>query len=255
MGTIPGGKPPGCGSRSKRRFSTTRRRRPSGRSRLKRRNHGCWRASGVSTFSRIPVLLPFSGPRNEAAAAPDQRHITPKVWQTPSRAASSLARIASKSLEAGPLERLQEVTARVEHGVDQRVVAQVGPAVVHVEDGDVDRSLVGRGSVIRPLDPVIAEDPAGGAGRAIRHAELAAVLDLVGAGEGQGSLRFPLDHAQSLRRAVASRNRSRSGPEDFGPEAQGARSLGDRLQPARLEGAEDRKSTRLNSSHPSISYA
>ena len=52
-------------------------------------------------FSRTPVLLPFSGPRSTGSAAPDQRHSTPKVWQTARSAASSLARIASKRRKAG----------------------------------------------------------------------------------------------------------------------------------------------------------
>ena len=56
----------------------------------KRRNQGCSPAGQASTFSRMPVLLPFSGPRSTGSAAPDQRHSMPKVWQTARSAASSL---------------------------------------------------------------------------------------------------------------------------------------------------------------------
>ena len=45
--------------------------------------------------------LPFSGLRSTGSAAPDQRHRMPNVWQTARSAASSLARIASKSRKAG----------------------------------------------------------------------------------------------------------------------------------------------------------
>ena len=60
-----------------------------------------------------------------------------------------------------PTSGRQEVAGRVLDGVDQRVVAEVGPAVVHVEDGDVDRLLVGGRQVLRPLDARVAEDAEG----------------------------------------------------------------------------------------------
>ena len=57
--------------------------------RARRRSAGC---------RRFPQLLPpFSAPRSTTSAMPSQRHITPKVWQTASSAASRSARIASNS--------------------------------------------------------------------------------------------------------------------------------------------------------------
>src|SRR6185503_8442500 len=68
----------------------------------------------------------------------------------------------------------------------ERVVAEVGPAVVHVEDRDVERARVGGRQVGRLLDADVAEDPARLARRAVRHAELTAVPLLVAALEGHG---------------------------------------------------------------------
>ncbi len=75
---------------------------------------------------------------------------------------------------------------RVEDGVHERVVPEVRPAVVHVEHGDVDRPRVLRREVLRPLDAHVLEHPARGARRAVRLAELPAVLLLEAADEGHG---------------------------------------------------------------------
>ena len=55
--------------------------------------------------------------------------------------------------QPGLLERSDRLAARVHDRVDERVVAEVGPAVVHVEDGHVDRPRVGGGHVLRAAPP------------------------------------------------------------------------------------------------------
>ena len=83
MGRTPAGSASPSGIRSNRRFSTTRSRRPSGSSSLKRLNQGCWRASRrQDVLQHARALALARGPRRTGSAAPDQRHITPKVWQT-----------------------------------------------------------------------------------------------------------------------------------------------------------------------------
>ena len=161
--------------------------------------------------SRGPrCTCPSRGRAARASAAPDQRHSTPKVWQTAISAACSSRLIASNRRKAGSSQpgfswmpcdsgrtpsfargssgpgrrcrrrarsgarRLRQharaahvegerphaqprgrelaghLAARVHHDVDERVVAEVGPAVVHVEDGDVDRARLRRRQVGRP---------------------------------------------------------------------------------------------------------
>ena len=76
----------GRGRRAGGRARTARRR--SGSSSARRPNQGWPTASGVSTFSRMPALLPpFSAERSTGRATPDHRHITPNVWHTATRRA------------------------------------------------------------------------------------------------------------------------------------------------------------------------
>ncbi len=85
--------------------------------------------------------------------------------------------------QAGLLESAAQVAGRVLHQVHQGVVAQVGPAVVHVEHGHVDLALVRRGQLLGPLDAPVLEDAARRVDRAVRDAELRAVGDLLVAGD------------------------------------------------------------------------
>jgi hypothetical protein len=84
-------------------------------------------------------------------------------------------------------EPRQQVAARLQHGMDERVVAEVRPTVVEVEDGDVDDLVVDRRQVVRRLDPGILER-AGCGRRAVGHAEVASQLSLVAAGNRHGGL-------------------------------------------------------------------
>ena len=63
-----------------------------------RRTTDARRLRCVSTFSGIPLL--FSA-RNSGRAAPDQRHIRPKLWQTPRSAADGCAAMSSKRRNSG----------------------------------------------------------------------------------------------------------------------------------------------------------
>ena len=90
------------------------------------------------------------------------------------------------NLQPRSRERLQEVAARVEDRVNQGVVPQVGPPVVHVENGNVDHQGVFGRDVRALLHANIGEDTARSASRAVADAELLAVLDLVLAGDGHG---------------------------------------------------------------------
>ena len=84
-----------------------------------------------------------------------------------------------------PQAPLLFLAARVHDRVDERVVAEVGPAVVHVEHSHVDRVRVGGRDVLRALHPDVLEGPAGRARRAVGDEEpLAGVLPLESAPRG-----------------------------------------------------------------------
>jgi len=72
---------------------------------------------------------------------------------------------------------------RIAKMLNDSVVTEVVPAMVHVEDRDVDRERVGGGNGARPLDPRVAEDAARGAARAVGDAGLRPVGELVAAGD------------------------------------------------------------------------
>jgi hypothetical protein len=63
--------------------------------------------------------------------------------------------------------------------VDEAVVAEVRPAVVHVEQGDVDDPRIGGREVLRPLDADVLEGAARGVGRMALAAELLASRELM----------------------------------------------------------------------------
>ena len=259
----------GAGTRSKSRFSTTRKRRRSGSSSENRRNHGCWRASGVRMFSRMPVLLPLLGPAQDGLgrARPAAEHAEGVADPQEGRGlvgaygveeaegrpfpgrvfADSLAPLADPVVPvgidvAGPAraqverepppgrlghlapaphverqgpdpqarahEGAEKVARRVLDGVDQRVVPEVGPAVVHVEDGHVDGLLVGGREVLGPLDPCVAEHAEGGARGTARRARLPPETDLVLAVEGH---RLPCGPQPSRPRGTHGRQVYRCG--------------------------------------------
>src|SRR5436190_1998720 len=93
--------------------------------------------------------------------------MTPNVWQTARSAACSSLRMSSNSL-------------------DETVVAEVRPAVVHVENGDVDDPRVGGRQILRTLDADVFESAAGGIRGPVEAAELMAPGELVTAEKTHG---------------------------------------------------------------------
>ena len=69
--------------------------------------------------------------------------------------------------DAGLRGDRQELAGGVEQGVDQAVVAEVRPAVVHVEHGDVDDPRIGGGQILRTLDADVLEGAARGVRRVV----------------------------------------------------------------------------------------
>ena len=243
MGTTPEGKLP-FGTRSKSRFSTTRSRRPSGSSEARRRNQGCSRASVVRTFSRMPVLLPFSLLRStgcrrarpaahhpEGVAHPDEgglvgpgHGVEERGRRAPPRRGprgcpgSTRRRRRSAGGRCGPGppcpgraenrrpgasgtmpdRRTSKERARMRRPVPASGSSRSQPASSTAwtseswprfgqpwfmsRIGNVDHQGVEGGHVRRLLHPHVVEDPAGHRGRAVGHAELPAVADLVLAG-------------------------------------------------------------------------
>ena len=80
--------------------------------------------------------------------------------------------------------RSSQVAGRVEQGMDQAVVAEVRPAMVHVEHGDVDHPRIGGGEVLRPLDAHVLESAAGGVAEMPKAAEVRVAGELVLAEKG-----------------------------------------------------------------------
>ncbi len=84
--------------------------------------------------------------------------------------------------QPGRLEDGGQVAGGVLHGVHDRVVPEVRPAVVHVQDGDVDRGLVGGRQVGRGFHAHVVVAVGGAQGRALLEAVLLAIgpLELAG---------------------------------------------------------------------------
>jgi hypothetical protein len=81
--------------------------------------------------------------------------------------------------DAGLEDDRQQLAGGVEHRVDQAVVAEVRPAVVHVEHRDVDEPRIGRGEVLGTLDADVLEGAAGGVDRVVGAAERVVSGELV----------------------------------------------------------------------------
>ena len=93
---------------------------------------------------------------------------------------------------AGLLGDGEDLAGGVEQGVDDAVVAEVRPAVVHVEHGDVDDPRLGGREVLRPLHADVFKGAAGGVGGMVVAAKLMAARELVSAEKGHVFLRMQL---------------------------------------------------------------
>jgi hypothetical protein len=129
------------------------------------------RGSHVASVVQVRVDVPRpAGPEVEGVAAP-------RFGDHPGTA---YVERDGANLESRGDQDLRKVARDVLHRADDRVVSDVRPAVVHVEDGDVDRvhtglRHVGRG---RHADP-IEDRPSGGGGA-------------LGGTEGRAVARLPL---------------------------------------------------------------
>src|SRR6185436_6155840 len=98
-----------------------------------------------------------------------------------------------------------QVAGGIHDGVHQRVVAEVGPAVVHVQDGDVHDAVVAGGKVRRLLHAAVEEDAALGDRGAVGDAEAFAVVALVAAEDGQAAQAYRSRFVSSTRRSTTAR--------------------------------------------------